>query len=30
VHVSKCRASCEGVTLTCEEEDLVIEEHDTW
>jgi hypothetical protein len=29
VHVSKCRASREGVTLTHEEEHLVIEECDT-
>jgi hypothetical protein len=30
VHVSSCRASCEGVTLTSEERHLVIEKHDTW
>jgi hypothetical protein len=28
VHVSSCRASRECVTLTCEDEHLVIEEHD--
>jgi hypothetical protein len=30
VHVSRCRASHEGVTLTHEEEHMVIEESDTW
>jgi hypothetical protein len=30
VHVSSCHASHEGVTLTDEEEHLVIEEHDIW
>jgi hypothetical protein len=29
VHVSRCRASCEGVTLTHEEEHFVIEEGGT-
>jgi hypothetical protein len=29
VHVSRCHASREGVTLTCEEEHLVIEECNT-
>jgi hypothetical protein len=30
VHVSRCCAPREGVTLTREEEHLVIEERDTW
>jgi hypothetical protein len=30
VHVSRCHALREGVTLTHEEEHLVVEEYDTW
>jgi hypothetical protein len=30
VHVSRYRASREGVTLTREEEHMVIEEHNIW
>jgi hypothetical protein len=30
VYACICCASCEGVTLTLEEEHLIIEERDTW